>query len=101
MIKKFGVCLFVSLTLSMVVPLFVVDMYEPIDQLVSKEFQANVGVSESYIHETKKIGFFAKLVFYFSSLKAFTQYLEIVWLWFIVMFLASSISTLLNSKVAR
>ncbi len=97
--KKFIICLLVSLTFSMLIPLFVIDVYEPLDQLVSEEFQATIDSSEPYIHETKKLGLFEKLGFYFSSVKAFTHYLEIVWVWFVALFVATSISIFLNTKI--
>ena len=95
MIKKIVICFLVSLVLAMMFSLALTDMYEP---FVPEGNEVSIGSDGPLIHETKKLGLFDKLTFYFSDFTAFKSFLEVVWLWFIAMFVASTISVFLNRK---
>ena len=87
-----------SLTLALLVPLIFIDMYEPLEHLVFDDTEVNKSSEEPYVHETNKLGLLDKMAFYFLDTTAFKSYLEIIWLWFIAMFVASTISVFMNRK---
>ncbi|MCX7552597.1 hypothetical protein OS175_01800 [Marinicella sp. S1101] len=98
MFKKYLRCFVVSLVLSLMLPILSVDMYSSPTEYESSSSVVQINGEEVLVHETADVGIIDKIKFYFSSKTSFAYYIKMVIVWFLAMFVASSLSTYLNRK---
>ncbi len=91
--KKYSICLVVSVILALLMPLVVMDMYEPLDNDHTGNQIAWVDGQNVELYDSREMGLREKLAFYFTDFASFKVYMEYVLPWFLGMFLSAALST--------
>lgn len=99
--KKYIRCFVISLLMALLISMLGMDLYQPIDATESPNELLVYDGDTHVLHQTEKVGIIGTLQFYFSSKATFLYFIKMIFTWFVPIFLASALSTFLNTRTPK